>query len=249
ALLIGIDKYQSGRWGDLRGGIADTKAMQKYLEEDLAIPSSRIRTLHGEKATRNAIINELRELKSNRSIKPNDTILIYYAGQGDTAVVPEEWDQSSEESQLLVPYDGDTEVNNERIYSIPDRTICALLEDVAQHKGDNITLILDCCHIASLTRGIKFWDVRIRGKRSGVKLPPTLDKDIWSSTRRRTIPSGFSNTGLSSHVVLTACGTNEVAEENAGGGVFTQALLKKLRELRSSELTYSELIQHISLPR
>ncbi|PVG04722.1 hypothetical protein CPB86DRAFT_13246 [Serendipita vermifera] len=250
ALLIGIDKYQSDRWGDLRGGIADAKAMQEYLEEDLAIPSSRIRTLHGEKATRNGIISELRMLKNNPSIKQGDSILVFYAGHGDATTVPEGWDQSSEEIQLLVPYDGDTEVNGEKVYSIPDRTICALLEDVAREKGNNITVILDCCHATSLTRGMKFWDTRIRGKRSGVKIPPTLDREIWGScTRGSKIPSKYEKTGLSSHVVLTACGAGELAEENSGGGVFTQALLEKLRELRSSELTYYGLIQHISLPR
>ncbi|PVG04721.1 hypothetical protein CPB86DRAFT_13179 [Serendipita vermifera] len=249
ALLIGIDKYQSDRWQELQGGIADAKAMQGYLEKDLAIPSCRIRTLHGEEATRGAIVNELRYLKDNPSIKPGDSILIFYAGHGDATAAPEGWGQLGEEIQLLVPYDGDTEQNGEKIYGIPDRTICALLEDVARVKGDDITVILDCCHATSLTRGFKFWDTRVRGRRSGVNIPPTLDKDIWGSTRGAAIPSRYEKTGLSSHVILTACGAKEVAEENCWGGVFTQALLKKLRQLGSRALTCSELIQQVSLPR
>jgi hypothetical protein len=112
--------------------------MQKYLEKDLDVPSCQIRTLHGEKATREAIIRELRSLKDNNLIKSGDSIVIFYAGHGDAADIPEGWDQSGEEIQLLVPYDADTGEKDARVYSIPDRTMCALLEDIAHEKGDNI---------------------------------------------------------------------------------------------------------------
>jgi hypothetical protein len=137
-LIIGIDDYKSSKWPDLHGGIADAKAMQEYLEEKLAIPKDRIRTLHGKEATRSAIIAELRALKENPLINPGDSIVIFYAGHGDAGTVPDGWDDSATEIQLLVPYDGDTEENGVPTYSIPDRSICALLEDIAQAKGDNI---------------------------------------------------------------------------------------------------------------
>ncbi|PVG04720.1 hypothetical protein CPB86DRAFT_746755 [Serendipita vermifera] len=249
ALIIGIDDYKSSKWPNLRGGIADARAMQEYLEEKLAIPKPHIRTLHGEQATRDAIISELRGLKTNPLISPGDSIVIFYAGHGDAGTVPDGWDDPTNEIQLLVPYDGDTEEKGVFTYSIPDRTICALLEDIAKEKGDNITVIFDCCHSTSLTRGEADENIVVRGQKTGVGIPATLDRDIWGGKRGATVAAGFEKTGLSSHVALSACGAKEVAEEDSGRGLFTRTLLKTFGEIGDSQITYSELIRKISLPR
>jgi hypothetical protein len=117
-------------------------------------------------------------------------------------------------------------------------------------------VILDCCHSTALTRSKKpckaRWKSRVRGRRSGIQIPPSLDKDIWGiarNTRAAKISSRYERTGLGSHVILTACGSKEEALEDCGGGAFTQALLKTLRKYRSSGITYSKLIQEISLPK
>jgi hypothetical protein len=144
ALLIGINDYRSNEWPDLLGGIQDAEAMQDYLENVMRIPPSRIRALHGENATRSAIIHELRSLKSNSQINHGDPILIFFAGHGDSTDAPPGWETEDNEIQLLVPFDGDSSGDDGQItFSIPDRTLGTLIEDIAREKGDNIVSILE----------------------------------------------------------------------------------------------------------
>ncbi|PVF99196.1 hypothetical protein CPB86DRAFT_783999 [Serendipita vermifera] len=247
ALLIGINDYKSNEWPDLLGGIQDAMAMQDYLVNYMRIPPSRIRALHGEQATRSAIIHELRSLKNNPGINHGDPILIFFAGHGDATDAPPGWETEDNEIQLLVPFDGDVRgEDGQMTFSIPDRTLGALIQDIAKEKGDNITVVFDCCHSGSLTRGNIVPTYRTRGRRSGVKIPPALDKELLSNTRGAKVPSGFLRTGLSSHIILTACGANEVTtEDDTGRGFFTRALLKALSKVDVNKVTYNDLVRNI----
>jgi hypothetical protein len=55
----------------------------------------------------------------------------------------------------------------------------------------------------------------------------------------------FLNPGARSHIVLAACGRGESALERtgqAGGGVFTSALLDLLKKRGDDMLTYAQLV-------
>jgi hypothetical protein len=79
-----------------------------------------------------------------------------------------------------------------------------------------------------------------------VKIPATLDKEILTGTRGAKVPSGFLRTGLSSHVILTACGANEVtSEDDTGRGFFTRALLKAFSKVDVNKVTYNDLVRNI----
>jgi len=80
-----------------------------------------------------------------------------------------------------------------------------------------------------------------------VDIPPSLDKDIWGSTRGTAIEPKFLKSGLSSHVLLAACGAQETAKENLSGtgGVFTTALLDTLVSVGADKVTYTDLIQRL----
>jgi len=58
--------------------------------------------------------------------------------------------------------------------------------------------------------------------------------------------AGFSYAGLQSHVLLSACGADELAREEAGRGVFTSALLDILYQIDTKCVTYKGLIRRIS---
>ena len=78
ALIIGINDYKDPKIPDLETAVNDAKAMAELLRERYGF---QVKLLLGRKATKKVIYKALRSLAS--STKPNDSILIYYAGHGD----------------------------------------------------------------------------------------------------------------------------------------------------------------------
>lgn len=78
-------------------------------------------------------------------------------------------------------------------------------------------------------------------------IPANLDQDVWhgSSGRSTQIAPGFLQSGLMSHVLLAACGAKELAKEQQGRGVFTQALLEVLSTVGADKATYTDLVKRI----
>ena len=114
--------------------------MRDYLHKDLGVPRSQIKNLRNSEATRSAIIEGIKAFSLNDEIKEGDPILIYYAGYGGLADTPKGWEVgSANKIKLLVPYDHSSplEDGNPK-HGIPDRTIGALLSQLAIEKGDNI---------------------------------------------------------------------------------------------------------------
>ncbi|KAI0312157.1 hypothetical protein OF83DRAFT_1087200 [Amylostereum chailletii] len=213
-------------------------------------------TLRDKTATRARIIDALTTLKTDVRIRNGDPIFIYYAGHGTTAPTPERWEAGGADSeiQLIVPYDCHTEVAGKVVQAIPDRTIGVLLQQLADEKGDNITVIFDCCHSGSGTR-TDVWDpTRLaRGFHLEEPLPEDIDEGILKDSqtgRGASVPSGFAHAGLRSHVLLAACGAEEVALEQKGRGIFTRALLRALSVVGADRMTYTDLMSRITdLPR
>jgi len=118
--------------------------MQQYLEDELKVPKSHIRKLHDAQATRAAIIAEFVALATNPDITPNDPILIYYAGHGASCPPPLGWEAGGADSktQMLIPHDYHTTVDDDKVHGIPDRTLAALITRIAKVKGDNIVRLL-----------------------------------------------------------------------------------------------------------
>ncbi|KZV62932.1 hypothetical protein PENSPDRAFT_641580 [Peniophora sp. CONT] len=260
ALIIGINEYKSRRISDLRGAAADADAIDDYLRTELHVPVNQIVNLRNTQATRSAILRELRALRTRASIRPDDPILIFYAGHGATAPAPPGWATGSQKISLLVPHDClvDDE-NGVHIQPIPDRTLGALLHELAEKtdgtgtaKGDNITVIFDCCHSGSGTREDDFKPSRLeRGfelDQAEDLIPPTLDKDIWSKVpddRAIAVAAGFAKSGSRSHVLLAACREVEKSHEENGRGEFTRALLDTLRSVATDKITYQDLMQRL----
>ncbi|KAF8752570.1 Caspase domain [Rhizoctonia solani] len=183
-----------------------------------------------EQAKRVNIIKALRDLaRPDNGINRDDPILIYYAGHG-----------------------GEDTSKNTGVVPIPDFTIGVLIHRIAQEKGNNITLILDCCHSASGTRD-EMDDARFIHKAYLPELPVSLDKaiiqDALSGSRDMVDPSSlrFSFESMDSHVLLAACGHGEVAFENKleKRGYFSSALLELLRGAKIDSLTYRGCIQRL----
>ncbi|KAI0316305.1 caspase domain-containing protein [Amylostereum chailletii] len=251
ALIIGIDKYKhsSSTLPNLSGAVRDAKAIKTYLEDRMNVPSSRIRTLLNEDATRRAILDEVVNLKTNNAIIKNDPILIYYAGHGAEVASPEDWEAGGKDAkiQMIIPHDYvEGEKDPQAPHGIPDRTIAILLDNLADAKGNNITVIFDSCFAGSGTRAIHE-DSSARGFGARRPVPPNLDRKILPVTRVIGPCPGFATHGLRSHVFLAACRSGETAHESHEGGDFTVALLRTLQNLGPSEqLSYKALVQRLA---
>jgi hypothetical protein len=116
----------------LQGAVADANDMKKYLQETLGVSERCIRILLDHQATRNKIIDAFRDIRNDRRIRSGDPILIFYAGHGTELYPPTTW--GKDKIQGLLPHD----YKQRRTYPIPDRTIGALIEDIAREKGNNI---------------------------------------------------------------------------------------------------------------
>ncbi|KAK0505478.1 caspase domain-containing protein [Armillaria luteobubalina] len=154
AVLIGIDEYASY---PLRGCVSDVQLMEKYLTEDLGVPSNRIQLLLGSKEhlspqdpiypSRAHIVNTLLSLIKNSKIAHDDNIIVYYSGHGSYYPYNTGEDDEPEYIETLCPIDRDTPgEDGEPVPDISDRELNTILSLISHAKGHCITVILDCCH-------------------------------------------------------------------------------------------------------
>ncbi|KAG8795058.1 hypothetical protein FRC12_018354 [Ceratobasidium sp. 428] len=217
--------------------------MEIYLRERLHTPEKHIIRIHNRDATRQAIIEGLCGLANDGRIQKHDPILIFYAGHGCELAAPANWETNGQKIQAIIPCDaGVPDATGEPVHVLPDRTIGSLLDDIARKKGDNITVIFDCCHSASGAR-VDELIARTVNAEDLLPLPSGLDSKIIP--RALKVPVRFSHTGIWSHVLLAACGASEVAYEHKDRGVFTSALLAVLNAMNVDKLTYNELIKRL----
>ncbi|KAK0475329.1 caspase domain-containing protein [Armillaria luteobubalina] len=259
ALVIGINEYKFIEpRQDLKGAVKDAENFKKYLLEDLGVAEDNIINLRDEQATRSAVIDRFRQLQGDPKIGSGKAaIIIYFAGHGARATKPTtwtDWVSSDENIEMLCPADiGALDANGKVVEGIPDRTISQFLLDLSIAKGNNITLILDCCHAAGMNRGAS-GDSRARNFRNHQSLSPSCDKDIYYSREDKPRPykdkkSNFSHYSFwGSHVLLAACERRQEAREEDSQGIFTGTLLKSLKHFASEDLTptYDSLMKHLS---
>jgi hypothetical protein len=274
ALVIGINDYLEHP--QLKGAVSDADAFSTYLSSNLMVSGDRIVNLRNSQATRAEIIKAFESLRNNPRINRNDPIVIYYAGHGSRILAPKGWEAGDTTIEALVPYDaGAGPPRRMPVYPIPDRTVSALLNKLAEAKGDNIvrrifkttrdstsvlmlfmrkTVIFDCCHSASGTRedgNVPGRVARVADMQNLPRLPQYLDSEILQDDRRGSIlAKGFSHREMRSHVLLAACGSDQLAYETNGHGDYTNALLTVLRTSGTEKLTYKGCAQRIpSIPK
>jgi hypothetical protein len=78
ALIIGINDYENASIPDLGTAVSDAKAIARVLEDKYGF---KVKLLLDRDATKEAMYRELRRLAT--STKPDDSVLIYFAGHGD----------------------------------------------------------------------------------------------------------------------------------------------------------------------
>ncbi len=101
ALIIGINKYRF--CSPLNYATNDAEAIAKILEEQFGFPKKNITLLLDEKATQKSIRKSFIGYADKKLTKPDDRILIFFAGHGSTI------DGNRGEVGFLIPVDGKLE--------------------------------------------------------------------------------------------------------------------------------------------
>ncbi len=147
ALVVGID-YRDGAAPPLRGAVNDARAIARLLVERFGFRPERIHRLLDGDATRAAIEAGLRDLA--RRATPGAPAVFYFAGHGTRMPAPHLAGEPDLFDEALVPADRPPPGAPTR--DIRDDTLRRWLEPI-RRTGAALTVILDCCHSGSATRG------------------------------------------------------------------------------------------------
>ncbi|KAF7354737.1 putative WD repeat-containing protein C2E1P5.05 [Mycena sanguinolenta] len=229
----------------LDGAVNDARAVKTFFVDDLDVPPRNIVLLEDGAATRVKILSTLQtHFLDNRDIPDNGkaTILLYFAGHGSRVDAPEAILAPEGRIEMLCPVDYKTKnAAGEEVQAIPDYVLSRLLGEIAEKKGGNIIVILDCCHSGGMDRDV---DKTARSVRSESYIPVDLDRQIWQG-KGEAVP--YRTKPLSPCVLLAACGADEKAREftrpdGTVGGRFTSELIPILRQAPLECTTAVELI-------
>ncbi|KAI9455467.1 hypothetical protein BJY52DRAFT_1204991 [Lactarius psammicola] len=252
ALIIGIDQYKSSKIWNLASCVDDALKMKRWLMNDLDVPRDHICMLLDSKATKGAIEDAfMSHLVNNPSIQTGDSIIVYFAGHGSSAIAPDGWQNGRPlHVDILCPYDHGTRVRGNRVPGLTDWSMQAMINELSEAKGDNITLILDCSFSPVRSRSGTGTRINTRWAPSATKLTSDdLYAGLWRGAGRRVSLSGhgFYQEAASSHVTILACNQGEGAAEDKEGGRFTMALLKAKDTKSFHEISYAQLLGDLAI--
>jgi hypothetical protein len=259
-LLVGIDEYKSSSVPNLRGCVADVKAMFAFLTTRLGVPADNIKLLTSaggeaadQVASRKNILATWQDLVDR--VGTGDQIFFHYSGHGAQAnsIDPNEPDGYDE---TLVPYDSrDVDDTGAPVYDILDKEVAALI-DMAEKKGAVVTIFLDCCHSGSGTREAAAPDeskpLTRRGPRdervrpADTLVPGTRLTEVVDIPAEARSTSGWQSRSDTQHVLLAGCRDEELSHEYRSPetgdwqGATTYFLLKILRDYYP-ELTWRQV--------
>ncbi|KAF9056815.1 caspase domain-containing protein [Rhodocollybia butyracea] len=277
-VIVGINKYDDPRTPALRGCVNDALLFRSYLMQDLSVPADQITTLLSRTSdeilpslrdipfpcnapTRQNILNALYDLHDNPNIKPNDSIIIFYAGHGQSYRAADAGYECTSLNtgsiEAISPVD-----RSELVPDISDREINVILGEIAK-KCPNITLILDCCHAGGGTRGNFSLELELKDKKNLMPrhCPPisspirrmfeVADEGVRLSPDQPHTANPSFRANMKSHVLIAAAKDYQEALEYTDSttgvtqGYFTSRLLSALRSPlgHNPATTYRDLIQ------
>lgn len=254
ALLIGINQYANSRELDtLRGCVNDVENMARILHERFSLPPQNIHTLTDADAThaaikaafRSRLIEPAQAWDEAGRADPPPAFLFYFSGHGSQAI-DETGTEPDGMDETLVPHDSRTD----GIYDIKDWELGLLLEELTA-VSENVTVILDCCHSGSGTRG----EIDSSLARARVCPPDLRPQPSQRPPARRTrsvTPSNWELTGR--HVLLAGCKDKEKSQEHPVSdgdsahwrGALSYFLQREVEEMETGRpLLYRELYERV----
>ncbi len=222
ALLVGINQYQRH---PLRGCVNDVSAVRNFLVAERGFAEVDIIALCDERATRAAIVNELRVLAELS--RHGDQLVFSFCGHG-AQLASDDPREADKLDEALCPIDFEWT----RESAIIDDELAQIFDSV--QLGVHLTWVFDACHTGDIDEQL---DARVAGYR-GLAAPGAS-----ADERRRglgSVASG-SNPAISPSmrklsrggVILTACAATEraadIVVDGQYHGAFTYHLLAAAR--------------------
>jgi uncharacterized caspase-like protein len=200
ALLIGVGSHTFAPYLDVPISVDDAQAMADVLTSETYCGYSphQVNLLHDGSATREGILNGLNELAN--SVKPGDTVTIFYCGHGD---------YGTDGEYYLVSHDA--RISGNKVQAGTGVSQAALVESLQKIPAERVLVIFNACHSGEIspTLGVD--------QAMGSKILPDTTKDALLS-------SG------SGRIIITACKEEQLSYIGKGDvSLFTQALVDGLR--------------------
>ncbi|HEY0173821.1 MAG TPA: caspase family protein [Pyrinomonadaceae bacterium] len=235
ALLVGISNYQRrgapDEWGHLNTEL-DLELLQQVLVDKFKFAAADITVLRDKKATRDAILSEMRNLVARAG--RGDVVFLHYSGHGDT-IPDDNGDEVDGRDESLVPFDYVSKKDHSK--NIRDDEVGKILDELKKKGPASVTVSLDSCYSGTATRG----DYAGRGG-SGDFAKPDDESPSGLMDKNASFPS--------SYVFLAASSPRQTAKETDYDGkqrigVYTLALVKALNEA-TPRTTYRDLFERIN---
>lgn len=222
ALLVGVQDYPKS-FQDLKAVHDDVESFRRVLVGRFGFGEADILVLLDKEATAQAVGDAL--VRHLGAARPGDAAVFYFSGHG--AQVPDfDGDEGDDLDEVLATYGTDGEKPETWL------TDDMIRERLAKIRTDRCVVILDCCHAGTGTRGFG------AGERFVEKTLPLGFHGRTNAGPEEAVVSG-------SHILLAACGAEELAvEDRAAGGLFTRALVAALRDV-AGDATFMELIARV----
>lgn len=227
ALVVGVGTYANPRIMGLPGASGDAQRFYSLLTgtAGFAFPPQNVCLLLNAQATQAHFEQAVSRFLQPRLRSSKDLAILYFAGHGSQSRdldgdEPDGWDET------LLFHDARTGQTRD----LTDDALHGLLKTLAQ-KTPDLTLILDACSSGSAARSL----LRARFQPPAETLAETLSTASVSERTLKSPPLGEpGNDGLTDSlpglISLSAAGDGTSALEDAGHGVFTDALLRVLSE-------------------
>ena len=227
ALLIAIDKYTPppgtkiegtarSLFRDLDGCVNDARSIYSVITNRFDFPAANIDTLYNEKASRDAIVNQLEKFLD--ACKPGDVAFLYYAGHGSQVPNSLAKNEKDKKDESMVPSD----TWKPGVKDIRDKELAVIYNKFID-KGVKLTVIMDCCHSGSLSRG--------PGDPGQFRFIADANYDALDASQ----PTPPEERPGGNFLIMSAAQDNEYAQEqrdenNVPHGAFTLAFLKALNQ-------------------
>ena len=151
ALIIGINKYPGlPKDKQLDYAINDAEGMRKTLVDYYGYPADNVVLLTNEKATLAGIVMALRNLSNRNNVRPDDRILVYFSGHGQTVRATDGSDRG-----YLIPYDAKVDLRNANDMASYEAT-CLPMQEVWNlldpSPAKHVAVIADACFSGLLVK-------------------------------------------------------------------------------------------------
>ena len=203
ALIIGINKYPNlPKQLQLQFAEKDANDMRDMLVNNYGFDPSEVTVLTNEKATLLGIRRELSKLASSKGVKPDDRILVYFSGHGQTVKLP-----TGGEMGFLIPSDAKIDMNDPTDAG-PYLETCLPMRQVwdylASSPAKHAAVIADACFSGMLVSS------------RSIAMNSDTVKAMLARPARQVLTAG-------------SMGQKTFERSDLGHGVFTYKLLEELK--------------------